>query len=281
MKSRRASSRSFTKVPLLRQLEEPGTAAARKIERLEARVEERTQQLALSLRRLREVSEQLMLAHESEQRRIARELHDQVGQDLTALRLIFNRAARDEKNPERQTFAEAEKVTEEAIQNVRNICSTLRPQLLDDVGLLAGLGTHIKMFAARSNLHIDFEHNSFDEKRLSPILQSSVFRVIQEALTNVARHAETDRATVALWMTDHDVLFRIQDFGKGFRIKAARNGHSGISNMRERIALVNGHCDLKSQPGKGTTILAQVPLQTSLISNTTNSNGKDTRSRRP
>jgi len=229
------------------------------------------------LKRLREVSEQLFLAHESEQRRIARDLHDQVGQDLTALRIMFSRAGQDENNPARQTFADAEKVTEEAIQNVRNICGTLRPQVLDDLGLLAGLKTLCKTFGTRSKLEIEFEHNEFDESRLSPILQSAIFRVIQEALTNVARHAETDKATVILWMTEHDVLFRVQDRGKGFRLTDRSVGHNGILNMRERIALVHGQYDLKSRPGRGTTIQVQIPLITTPTSNHHN-NGTNHRS---
>jgi len=174
-------------------------------------------------------------------------------------------------NPERQTFADAEKVTEEAIQNVRSICNTLRPQVLDDLGLLAGLQTHLNRFGTRSKLRITFEHSSFDERRLSPILQSAIFRVIQEAVTNVARHAETDRCAVVLWMTESDVLFRIQDKGKGFRLDDSRNGHSGISNMRERISLVNGHYEMKSRPGRGTSVHVQIPL----TPNTDNIHGKN------
>lgn len=252
--------------------------------RLEARVEERTVQLAQSLKRLREVSEQLFLAHESEQRRIARDLHDQVGQDLTALRIMFSRAGQDETNPARQTFLDAEKVTNEAIQNVRNICGTLRPQALDDMGLLAGLKTVCKTFGTRSGLEIEFEHNEFDETRLSPILQSTIFRVIQEALTNVARHAETNKATVSLWMTEHDVMFRIQDRGKGFRLTDRNIGHNGILNMRERISLVNGQYDLKSRPGRGTTIQVQIPLNPTpltISTSTTYNHGKNHSSRRP
>jgi PAS domain S-box-containing protein len=228
--------------------------------RLEGRVEERTLLLVQSLTRLREVSEQLVLAHESEQRRIARELHDQVGQDLTALRLIFNRASKNESNPARQIFQEAEKVTEEAIQNVRIICSTLRPQMLDDLGLIAALSGHVKNFGERSRIKIGFEHEGVDEKRLTPILQSAIFRVIQEGLTNVARHAKTDEATVVLWMTEKDVLFRIQDRGCGFKIDAAPRRSNGLFNMRERIHLINGECEIKSAPGRGTTIQALIPL---------------------
>jgi two-component system sensor histidine kinase UhpB len=187
------------------------------------------------------------------------------------LRLMFNRSAKDESDPQRQTFADAERVTEEVIQNIRNICSTLRPQVLDDLGLVAGLEWHVKNFGARSNLKIDFEHNGIDEARLSPILQSTIFRVIQEALTNVARHAGTNRASVVLWMTEQDVLFRIQDRGRGFKPDADMKGHNGISSMRERISLVNGQYDLKSRPGRGTIIQVQIPL-------TIHNNGKSNHS---
>jgi len=220
------------------------------------------------LKRLRDVSEQLVLAHESEQRRIARELHDEVGQDLTALRIMFNRASQDQSNPARQIFADAQKVTDEAIQNVRNICGRLRPQVLDDLGLIAALTWHFKTFGARSNLLVDFEHNSVDEKRINPLLQSTIFRVIQEAITNVARHARTDRASVVLWMTEDDVIFRVKDRGKGFKPADVHGNHNGLANIRERVSLVNGHCDIKSSPGRGTIVQVQLPISSQTVPTT-------------
>jgi signal transduction histidine kinase len=155
---------------------------------------------------------------------------------------------------------EAQQVTDEAIQNVRNICGTLRPQALDDLGLVAALTWHFKTFGARSNLQVDFEHNSVDEGRINPLLQSTIFRVIQEAITNIARHARTDRASVVLWMTDTDVVFRVKDRGKGFKPADVRGNHSGLANIRERVGLVNGHCDIKSSPGRGTIVQVQLPI---------------------
>jgi signal transduction histidine kinase len=229
-------------------------------QRLELRVSERTEQLADSLFKLRDLSEKLVLAHESEQRRIARELHDQIGQDLTALRLMFHRAAADETNPARQTFADAVRVTDEAIQNVRTICSTLRPQALDDLGLVAGLKWHFQNFGARSNLKVEFEMGAFEEARLNDILQCTIFRVIQEALTNVARHAKAQRAFVSLEMTERDVLIQIRDHGKGFDCNKVAKNHHGVSSMRERVSLVSGQFEIKTRPGRGVTIDVKIPI---------------------
>src|SRR6185295_7275278 len=102
------------------------------------------------------------------------------------------------------------------LRNVRNICGTLRPQVLDDLGLVAGLQWHIKTFGDRTGLDVTFDFGALDEARLSPIVKTTVFRVIQEALTNVSRHADTQVASVMLAMRNGFLEFSIRDGGKGF-----------------------------------------------------------------
>ena len=144
---------------------------------------------------------------------------------------------------------------------MRDICSRLRPQVLDDLGLIAGLSVHLKNFGSRCGLSIEFEHGAIDEERLSPIVQSVIFRVIQEAVTNLARHARVDCACVTIRMEGDDLVFRIEDKGCGFDAEAVRENRStGLSGMAERVVLVNGVYEIVSAPNAGTTITARIPL---------------------
>jgi signal transduction histidine kinase len=210
---------------------------------------------------MRELSTALVLAHEEEQRRIARELHDQIGQDLTALKITLNRGKNASLDEARQTLHEAAALTEELLQTVRSICSALRPPVLEDLGLFQAIQWHIKTFSARTGLDIAFEAEDIDETCLSPIVQSTTFRVIQEALTNVSRHAETKTAAVTLRMTEGAVVFSIRDNGRGFNVGAAQKRSStGLSGMRERLLLVHGRFEIASSPGNGTTVHARIPV---------------------
>ena len=140
-------------------------------------------------------------------------------------------------------------------------CSRLRPQVLDDLGLIAGLSVHLKHFGNRTGLAIDFEHGAIDERRLTPIVQSVIFRVIQEAVTNVARHAQAQKARVRIGMDGNDLLFTIDDDGRGFDAHAVREVPStGLSSMAERVLLVNGVCEIASEPGRGASIKSRIPL---------------------
>jgi two-component system, NarL family, sensor histidine kinase UhpB len=203
----------------------------------------------------------LVLAHESEQRRIARELHDQIGQDLTALKITLSRGRSGKPEDAVHALREAEGMTEDLLETVRNICGTLRPQVLDDLGLIAGLQWHMKIFSARTGLDITFDFSPIDESRLSQMVKSTVFRVIQEALTNVSRHADTGSASVMLAMRHGGVEFSIRDGGKGFQSdEALKKGSSGVAGMRERLSLVQGDFEICSSPQQGTIIRAHIPL---------------------
>jgi PAS domain S-box-containing protein len=244
---------------------------------LEQRVEERTEQLAKSYTQLRSLGEQLVLAHESEQRRIARELHDQIGQDLTALKMILRRARDAQPDQSKAGLAEAETVLEELLRTVRNICGTLRPQVLDDLGLIPGLEFHIKNFSARTGLQINFDFGPFPQMRLDPMVESAIFRVIQEALTNVSRHAHTDSASVMLAARHGHVQFSIRDGGRGFDLaEVMKRGSTGVSSMRERLSLVHGTFEIASSPGNGTIITAQIPVSTPTHTQPTNGNATKT-----
>jgi two-component system, NarL family, sensor histidine kinase UhpB len=186
-------------------------------------------------------------------------LHDQIGQDLTALKIMLSRGKIASPGEAHKTLQEAAALTEELLQTVRNICGTLRPQVLDDLGLVAGLQWHVKTFAARTGLEIKFDLGAVDETRLSPIIQSTIFRVIQEALTNVSRHAGTKNASVALSMRDGAVEFSIADDGRGFDVaEIGKKASTGISSMRERLSLAQGQFEIRTAPGKGAIIKARI-----------------------
>jgi PAS domain S-box-containing protein len=230
--------------------------------RLEVRVKERTEELNQSYAQLRALGEQLVLAHEQEQRRIARELHDQIGQDLTALKITLSRGKSANQDEAKKALQEAAGITEELLQTVRSICGSLRPQVLDDLGLIPGIQWHIKTFAARTGVEITFDiGGAVNEDRLTPIVKSTIFRVIQEALTNVSRHAKTNVASVILSMRNGSVDFSIRDGGAGFDpTDIAKRNSTGISSMRERISLVSGKFEIASSPGQGTIINARIPV---------------------
>ncbi|HUS35271.1 MAG TPA: sensor histidine kinase [Verrucomicrobiae bacterium] len=218
--------------------------------------------LATAEERLRGLSTELILAHEQEQRRIARELHDELGQQLTALKMLLNRGKSAEGGSAKELFVEASELSETLLQTVRDICSRLRPQVLDDLGLMAGLSVHLKNFGSRSGLTIQFEHGAIDEQRLSPIAQSVVYRVIQEAVTNVARHAKVEHALVRITMDAEVLVFVVQDKGCGFdpeRVKETTS--TGLSSMVERVLLLDGSCEIVSAPNVGTTVTARIPLK--------------------
>lgn len=225
------------------------------------RIDKDTLDLTNAEERLRTLSTELILAHEQEQRRIAREMHDELGQDLTALKMLIGRCKTADREQAKELLGEAGEVSETLLQTVRDICSRLRPQVLDDLGLIAGLSVHLKNFGSRSGLVIEFEHGAIDEWQLTPIVRSVVFRVIQEAVTNVARHAKCQNAKVNVGIDGEALVFTIEDDGCGFDMERVKeNPSTGLSSMVERLLLVNGVCEIASAPNRGTKITARIPL---------------------
>lgn len=227
--------------------------------KLEARVRERTEELAESNRQLREMSERLLAAQEDEQRRIARELHDEIGQGLTALRILLSRGAKGAEEPV-DILRESLNATEEIVKNVRALCGSLRPQMLDDLGLLPAIRWHIQTFGERTGIKVKFSERGIDETQIPPATRSTIFRVVQEGLTNVARHSRAKQAAVALRQDRASIALEIADKGRGFNLNEVSASSNGLSGIRERIALAKGSCEITSAPGAGTKILIQLPV---------------------
>lgn len=224
---------------------------------LEAQVIARTRELqALSLRLLR--------IQEDERRAIARELHDEIGQLLTGLKLQLDaglKAAGD--TPLRTHFAEAHATASSLLEHVRILTQQYRPRVLDDLGLQPAIEWHLKQFAKQTGIEVDFAAD-LPAERLPSELETVVYRIVQEALTNIARHAQTKQAAIAITHEEKQLIVEISDRGRGFDLTAAlaKTDSLGLAGLRERVNLAGGRIEIHSAPGQGTRITAEFPLPT-------------------
>lgn len=205
----------------------------------------------------------LVTAQEEERRRVARELHDSVGQLLTAL-LLDLRALRDAGplRPEaRRRLDAVQRVADELVRATHDLAVRLRPTALDDVGLQAALRHYLEDWSARTGVAAQFQAVGEQAGRFPPEVETTLYRVVQEALTNVARHAGARRAGVIVERQGGRAVAIVEDDGVGFDPEAAaRSDRLGLRGMRERLALVGGGLEVESAPGAGTTIIAWIPL---------------------
>jgi signal transduction histidine kinase len=205
-------------------------------------------------------------AQEAERARVARDLHDQIGQSLTSvllgLRLVDGTLARDapELDDARTRTAEVRALVAQALDEVRRLAFDLRPTVLDDVGLVAALRRLARAHTEHDGVPVEVTLVGLDDDtRLPPEIETVVYRVVQEALTNVARHAAASRADVELAVSGHRVRATVADDGVGFTVDDGRLASLGLAGMRERASLVDGCLEVISGPGKGTTVVLEVP----------------------
>ena len=214
--------------------------------------------------RLQGLSGRLMEVHEAERRHLARELHDEIGQLLTGLRLTL-----DVPEPQSPALGErlgqAQALVQELLERIRALSLDLRPSILDDLGVLPALLGHIERYMSQTKIRVHLEHSGLD-RRFAPKTETGVYRIVQEALTNVARHGHVDEVTVRLWATDDVLGVQVEDHGAGFDPDAVLGtGRSGgLAGLRERAALLNGHLTVETHPGRGVRLTAEVPLNGSL-----------------
>lgn len=228
---------------------------------LEAHVAERTSELAQANAALRALSLRLVEVQEAERRALARELHDEAGQMLTGLKLVVEQALPEAAGPVRERLQEADDLIAQLIERMRSLSLELRPQILDDLGLLVALEWHFKRYTRQTNIAVRFRHSPLGQ-RLPPVIETALFRIALEALTNIARHAGVREVAVRLWLDVDRVRFQVEDKGKGFDVAAvwaARNS-TGLSGMRERAELLAGEFTLESTVGKGTLLTVELPL---------------------
>jgi len=202
---------------------------------------------------LQKLSAELMRVQDEERRRISRALHDELGQELAALKIDL-----DIQNSDGQKLAPAIETVERALSKVRNVSYLLHPPLLDESGLLPALHWYFDGLKKRSELRITFDYMPRVFPRLSSELETTVFRIIQEALTNVYRHSGSEDARIDISQEIDRVRLRIRDFGKGIGPAAGTTG-VGISGMKERVRQLNGELRV-SRAEPGTLVEAIIPL---------------------
>ena len=229
----------------------------------EAVLQQHKQRLEESEIRLRELAAFLQTVREEERTRIARELHDELGQALTALRfdLGWLRGKCDATNSLGQAASErvsaALGVVEQSIVSLRRISEDLRPAMLDSLGLAAALEHHAAQFTERTGTPCQLVMNR-EEFDLEGDLATAVFRIVQETLTNVARHADASTVEVSIEEIADGIRLRVADNGKGFDL-ANRTSRFGLLGIRERITILGGQLEIDSAPGKGTRITGWLP----------------------
>ncbi len=212
--------------------------------------------------RLQSLSRRLVEAQETERRHIARELHDEIGQALTGLHLLLDMTNRlSMSEPVQKNLHEARNLVNELMAQVREMSLDLRPAMLDDLGLLPTLRWFFRRYTTQTDIRVQFRHTDM-EQRFASEVETVVYRLVQEALTNVARYAGVNEATVRLWSDPDTVGVQVEDQGKGFdpEVVLARATSSGLAGMRERVVLLGGDLTIESTPGGGTCLVAELPL---------------------
>jgi signal transduction histidine kinase len=199
------------------------------------------------------LSRGLLEVQEAERRHLARELHDEIGQQLTGLRLLLKQGADAGKRDEALALLDG------LLARVRDLSSDLRPALLDQLGLLPALLWLLERYTGQTGVAVDFRHAGL-ERRFGPEVETAAYRIVQEALTNVARHAHVSAAAVRVWATADTLFVQVEDQGDGFSPAAFQGGAGGLSGMRERATLLGGELTVDSAPGVGTHLAARLPL---------------------
>jgi two-component system CheB/CheR fusion protein len=210
----------------------------------------------------RALTRRLVKAQEDERHNLSRELHDQLGQALTGLKLLLDTTAKGISGKDSERLVEARNIVDDLVHSVRELSLELRPAILDDMGLLPALLNLFESYTSQTSVQVEFRHKGL-QNRLSPDLETTIYRVVQEALTNVARHSGTDHVTVEI-IADGITIVRIEDHGEGFEpARSWRYATSGLSGMRERALLIGGELTVESAPGEGTRLIVEFPKEQS------------------
>ena len=213
-----------------------------------------------SREQLQALSQRLLEVQETERRSIARELHDEIGQVLTGLKLTLGMSAHVATGAADNGLSYAQTLVNDLIARVRDLSLALRPAMLDDLGLLPALLWLFERYSAQTNVQVDCKHVGLEGRRFGAAVETAAFRIVQEALTNVARHARVPSAMVRLWSDPNRLGVQIEDYGIGFDPQTASAASSGLAGMRERASALKGHLSIESAPGSGTRIMVEWPL---------------------
>lgn len=222
--------------------------------------------LHISARQLKALSRRVLEVQEAERRRVALELHDELGQSLTAIKINLQLQERFKDQSPRNLNADNLRIVDDALQQVRRVAMALRPSMLDDLGLAPALHWMAGQTSERNGLTVRFQAARLPV-RLLPEIETACFRIVQEALTNIVRHAQAPHVDIDL-RYDGDMLeLYVQDNGCGFDLAAMREramagGSIGVLGMQERATLIGGQLYIESTPGHGSTVRLQCPART-------------------
>jgi PAS domain S-box-containing protein len=254
---------SFTQedLRLLSRMATPATIAIENARLFQAETTAR-EQAELLRQELQSLSRRLVQVQETERRHIARELHDEAGQALTSLIVGLGLLERGVNNPSTivERVDELKRMTNDVLENLHRLAMDLRPASLDHLGLMVALRQYTKSFSRQNDLKMQFEVVGLDDQRLPPTVETNIYRIVQEALTNVVRHAQATRVDVLLEKRGSQIVTIIEDNGVGFDAEAAeQSGRLGLLGMRERAEMMDGTLVVESTAGSSTTIYVEVP----------------------
>jgi signal transduction histidine kinase len=242
---------------------------------LEATVAVRSSQLREALevvrdkgQRLRELSGRAVAMQEAERRSLSRELHDSAGQALTAIRINLQLLAELSANAHAKAMAtRTMELADSTLEEIRRVVDRLAPAVLDDLGLQGAVERHCDDFSERTGVEIDYAFADLDKPGVDTGVETAAYRIVQESLTNIARHAKADRVEIRLRRLDvgsiHDrITIEIVDDGEGFDVEEARaKGRRGLEGMRERVELLGGMIEISATPGEGAAIHVELPVK--------------------
>ena len=268
--------RLITKIARLLERKALEEALRRANDELEERVRERTRELqemtgrlldevkerTAAEQRVRELLRRIVNIQEEERRGVARELHDLLGQQLTALRLSLDPIKREAWGREalRAKVERFEEILRRLDSDVDVMAWRLRPPALDELGLSATLEQFVREWSGHSGVAAEFHAVGLNGDRLPPEVETNLYRITQEVLNNVQKHAQACKVGVLLERRGGQLTLIVEDDGKGFDPDEKGGGGMGLINMRERAALINGRLEIESAPGAGATLYARVPL---------------------
>jgi signal transduction histidine kinase len=255
-----------------RELREAHEQLADRAKQLQTLVESRTAKLAKSNERLRrEMAERealrrkLLHAQEEERRRIARELHDQMGQNLTALNVgLKSLLDRKSRSGLASRVQDLQELATQTARDLNRVAVELRPAALDDLGLVKAIHAFTETWSTRYGIDVDFEAGQYQPAGISSEIETILYRIIQEALNNVAKHSGATRVALVLRHAADHVHAIIEDNGRGFDARVASQGNGsgrlGLLGIQERLDMVGGNFKVESAPESGATLLVRIPI---------------------
>ena len=208
---------------------------------------------------LKVLSRRLVEIQEDERRAIARELHDEISQSLMMANFLLERSMKSRVENASDSLGEVQAMIKEAIRQVREMSLNLRPSIIDDLGLLPALHWYLEQYTARTNVRVNFKHGGL-KTDLPTNTRTATYRIVQEALNNVARHANVNAASVNIWARTGILHIQVEDAGSGFDYSKIAVTSSGISGMRERALMLGGRFTIDTAPGRGTSLKVELPI---------------------